>query len=106
MTFLMDPKDQNQVWGTSALFPGRSFPEIWTATIKMLIVDRNEILIADKASGFISSKGLVINNQYFIEERSGGVEVIFLSSGGLKSIQKFSDKICKAIVEQLPKKAP
>jgi len=88
LTFLMDKKDANQAWGTSAFFPGRSFSEIWTATIKMLIVDENTVLIADKPSGFISSKDIVSDYQYFIEEKAGGVEVIFPMAGGLKGIEK------------------
>jgi len=107
ITFLTDKKDLNQVWATSAIFAGRSFSEIWTATIKMLIIDRNRILIADKISGFISCEKAVggFDSQFFIEDTPGGVEVLFPSAGGVKGIQKISEKICKSIVEQLPPKA-
>ena len=105
ITFLMDKKDQNQVWGTLALFPDRSFSEIWTAIIKMLIVEHNTVLVADKTSGFISSKDNFGDYQYFIEGRSGGVEVMFPTAGGVKGIQKISDKICKQILDQLPPKS-
>jgi len=103
LTFLMDKKDTNQVWGTSAYFPGRSFSEIWTATIKKLIVDHKRILVADKSSGFLSGEDHYGDVQYFIEERSGGVEVIFPSAGGQKGIEKIARQVCETILEQLPK---
>ncbi len=103
ITFLMDKKDANQVWGTSAFFPDRSFSEIWTATIKKLIVDHKRILVADMASGFLSGEDHFGDVQYFIAERPGGVEVIFPSAGGQKSIEKIARQVCEAILEQLTK---
>lgn len=103
LELVMDKKDANQVWAAVAFFPGRAYADMWTATIKHLLVDHKRILVADKASGFISGEDHIGDVQYFLEERPGGIQLIFPAAGGLKGIEKLARQRCEAILEQAVK---
>lgn len=99
-----------QVMAVSAIFYGRTPEEVWSATIKMLIMDGKafyEIVTADRINGFIAAKSSVMSSdcpQYFFGHTPDGATVFFPFRGRGAAMQKYAEDICKRIAEQLPPK--
>lgn len=101
-------KGSTLIGAATAVFFGRSSAEVWSATIKMLVMDDKQIMTADRPSGFISAKMEVLGDvwyQFFIEDTPEGASVFMPLKGKGAGIRKVGEDICKGIAEQLPPKA-